>query len=342
MRAVQLIEAGRLLELVELPIPEPGPRDVLVKVCAAGICHSDAHYRSGRSPANPLPLTLGHEVAGIVAKTGRDVSNLKEGDRVCIHYLATCGDCEYCLRGQEQFCRSGAMMGKHRNGGFADYVVMPGRSVFRLPEEVPFVQGAILMCSSATALHSLNQAHLRPGETVAVFGIGGLGCSAIRLAQLMGAGMVFAVDIRPEKLELARELGAISVSATAGDPVREILRLTSGRGVDVALEMIGLPTTIRQAISCLAIRGRAALAGITEQSFEVWPYRELINKEAEIIGVSDHVAQELPFLLETAKTGKLNLAKVVTRTVPLEAGAINEVLDNLDVSGKDIRVVVQP
>ena len=120
------------------------------------------------SLVRPLPLTLGHEVAGIIEKVGGSVSQFRRGDRVCLHYLASCGMCQWCQRGNEQFCVSGAMMGKFRDGGFAEFVVMPARSVIRLPDEIPFEQGAILMCSSATSLHALNKGRLRPGESLAV------------------------------------------------------------------------------------------------------------------------------------------------------------------------------
>lgn len=249
------------MELQEVKVPAVGARDVLVRVKAAGICHSDAHYRAGKSLVRPLPLTLGHEVAGVVERAGAEVAQFKAGDRVCLHYLTSCGECPYCQRGNEQFCASGAMIGKYRDGGYAEFIVMPARSVFRLPDEVPFEQGAILMCSSATSLHALNKARLRAGESVAVFGVGGLGLSAIQLAKVFGAREVYAVDIKPEKLALAKRFGAVPVNAAECEPVAEIGRLTGGRGVDVALELIGLPLTMRQAVRSLAIQGRAALAG---------------------------------------------------------------------------------
>ena len=334
MKAVRLIKPGQKLELQEIPVPSPGARDVLVRVKAAGICHSDAHYRAGKSRVHPLPLTLGHEVAGVVERAGAEVKRLKAGDRVCLHYLATCGDCRYCNEGSEQFCATGQMIGKYRDGGYAEFICVPARSVFVLPEEIPFEQGAIMMCSSATSLHALKKVRIAAGETVAVFGAGGLGISAVQLARAFGAKEVFAVDIKASKLEFAEEFGATPVDASKADAVAELKRLTGGRGVDVALELIGLPQTMQQAVKCLAIKGRAALVGITEKNFEVAPYADVLNKEAEIIGVSDHLASELPQLIEWARSGKLDLSKVVTRTVPLDAGVINEVLDGLEKFGE--------
>jgi 2-desacetyl-2-hydroxyethyl bacteriochlorophyllide A dehydrogenase len=340
MKAIRLSAIGSPLEEQRIEIPPVGSRDVLIRVRAAGICHSDAHYRDKVSPVRFLPITLGHEVAGVVEETSADVSAFTKGDRVCVHYLVTCGQCRFCQAGTEQFCPTGEMIGKHRDGGYAEFIVVPERSIFRLPDEIPFDQGAILMCSSATSLHALNKARLRDGETVAIFGVGGLGVSAIQLAKHLGAAKVFAVDINPAKLALAKHLGAIAVNPSAGDPVAQIQELTDGRGVDVALELIGLPVTMRQAVQSLAILGRAALVGLTQQSFEVAPYSELLNKEAEIIGVSDHLASEIPVLLDLARTGKLDLSHDIIRTVPLEAGAVNAALDGLEKFGNDFRVVI--
>ncbi len=342
MKAVRLVKPGQPLELQEVSVPAPGPSDVLVRVKAAGICHSDAHYRAGISSVEPLPKTLGHEVAGVVESVGRAVTAFQPGDRVCLHYLATCGACDWCHAGNEQFCRTAQMIGKHRDGGYAEFILMPARSVFRLPDVIPFAAGAIMMCSSATSLHALRKARLQPGESVAVFGVGGLGVSAIQLAKAMGAGEVFAVDINPRKLELAARLGAMPVNGAMTNPVTMIQELTHGRGADVALELIGLPLTMQQSIRALAIKGRAALVGITDQSFPVTPYHELINKEAEIIGVSDHLATELSELLEFARQRKLDLADVITRTVPLDATAINDTLDRLEQFSDDVRTVIVP
>jgi propanol-preferring alcohol dehydrogenase len=234
------------------------------------------------------------------------------------------------------------MIGKHRDGGYAEFIVVPERSVFALPDEIPFEQGAILMCSSATSLHSLRKARLKPGETVAVFGVGGLGISAVQLAKRLGAAQVFAIDINPVKLRLAEQFGAVPINAAAQDPLAELQLVTGGRGVDVALELVGLASTMRQAVQSLGILGRAALVGLTQERLEIAPYLELLNKEAEIIGVSDHLANEIPFLLDAAKSGALALSHGIIRTAPLAAAPINEALDGLEQFGDDVRVVIVP
>lgn len=341
MQAVRLLEAGRPLVGESVATPKPGPHDVLVRVRAAGVCHSDAHYRAGVAPAN-LPCTLGHEVAGVVEAVGGEVDSFRAGDRVCLNYLVTCAACEWCRAGQEQFCTTGQMIGKHRDGGFAEFIVVPARGVLALPDRIPFEHGAVMMCSSATALHALNKARVIAGETVAVFGIGGLGVSAVQLARLRGCREVFAVDIHPRKLELARALGATPVDAKAGDPVAEIRRLTDGRGVDAAIEVIGLPLAMEQALRSLGIHGRMALAGLTDRQFSFSPYHDLLNREAEVIGVSDHLFPELRELIGYAERGELDLSRVVTRNLALDAAAINGALDELEAFGGEVRSVVSP
>jgi D-arabinose 1-dehydrogenase-like Zn-dependent alcohol dehydrogenase len=234
------------------------------------------------------------------------------------------------------------MMGKHRDGGYAEFVVMPERSVCRLPDEIAFEIGAIMMCSSATALHAFNKARFKRGQSVAVFGLGGLGFSAVQLARALGAAEVFGVDIKPAKLARSKGLGFTPIDASQVDPVKEIRQRTNGRGVDVALELIGLPLTMRQSLLSLAIQGRAALAGITDRSFEVYPYHEVLNKEAELIGVSDHLAHELPGLLEFARKGELKLDSAISRVISLDAGEINRILDSLESFSDEVRVVIAP
>jgi len=342
MKAVQLIEIGQPLQAREVPTPSVGPREVLVRIKAAGICHSDVHYRNGTSGVGDLPQTLGHEIAGVVEAVGAEVTEVTAGDRVCLHYLVTCGECHYCSTGNEQFCVKGKMLGKHVDGGYAEFISVPARNAVPLADEVSFEQGAVLMCSSSTSFHALRKGRLRAGETVAIFGAGGLGMSAIQLARAFGAIQVLAVDINQSKLELAERYGAVPVNASLADPVAEIRRLTGGRGVDVAVEVIGLKTTMEQAVQSLAILGRAVMVGISEEPIATDTYSELLCKEAEVIGSSDHTLWELPLLVEWVRQGKLDLSQVVARTVPLDAEAINRAMDNLQQFGGAVRTVITP
>jgi propanol-preferring alcohol dehydrogenase len=342
MKAVRLTEIGKPLQLHEVPVPRVGARDALVRIKAAGVCHSDVHYQAGISPMGPLPQTLGHEIAGTIEEIGKEVTSLAIGDRVCLHYLVTCGHCDHCRAGREQFCVQGQMLGKHRDGGYADFIAVPARNAVLLPEAVSFEHGAVLMCSASTSYHALRKARLEPGETVAIFGVGGLGMSAVQLARAFGALNVYAVDIDGSKLELASDLGAIPVDAADHDPVSKILQMTGGRGVDVALELIGLKQTMEQAVRSLGIMGRAVLVGIADAPLSIDSYKELLCKEAEVIGASDHLLWELPTLIEFVRQGRLDLSRVVTQAVPLEADAVNEALDALARFGPAVRTVIQP
>jgi D-arabinose 1-dehydrogenase-like Zn-dependent alcohol dehydrogenase len=342
MKAVRLVQVGKPLNQADIPIPEIGSSDILIRVAAAGICHSDAHYRAGISKIDRLPLTLGHEIAGRVEQAGSDVAHLSAGDRVCVHYLVHCGGCEFCVRGLEQFCRSGQMIGKHRDGGYAEFIKVPAKNAFPLPDEIPFEVGAIMMCSSATALHALKKARFKPGESIAIFGFGGLGFSALQLARAFNCGDVYVIEINPAKLASIRKLGAVAIDAKAGDPVEQIRDATGGKGVDVSVELIGSGTTMKKAVQSLGILGRAALVGLTTESMSVFPYTELINKEAEIIGVSDHLATELPALIEFARSGKLRFPPETLRVVDFAAVQINAALDALQDSIDHVRTVIVP
>lgn len=345
MRAVRLIAPGRPVENAEVPVPTCGPDDVLVRVRAAGICHSDVHYRAGRSPVEPLPLTLGHEVAGEIVEVGPHVVSHAVGDAVCLHYLVTCGRCDHCLHGREMFCAAGKMLGHFTDGGWAEYIVVPARNAVSLPHNVSFEHGAVMMCSSATSLHALHRGRLARGETVLVLGAGGLGMSAIQLAFALGAGRVIAVDRDTDKLALAERFGAVTVNST-GLPAEEVAaavrEASGGNGIDVAVELVASADTVRAAMMAMAPRGRVVIVGLNPSAVPVDTYRDLIGREVELIGSNDHLLSELHELVELAAIGRLDLREVVTNTVSLDADAINGVLDALDRYQAPVRTVVVP
>ncbi len=342
MRAIRMVKAGEPLQMQEVPIPAIGKKDILVRVKAAGICHSDAHYRAGNSKMGMLPITLGHEVAGVVERIGVLVTNVNVGDRVGLHYNVSCGDCYQCSAGNDQFCSSVKMIGHHVDGGYAEYISIPARNAIPLPDEISFEAGATLMCASATALHALHKARVKAGETVAIFGLGGLGLSAIQLAKALGAVEVFAVDIKEDKLKLAEAYGAMPVNGDRLDAAEEIRKLTDGKGVDVSIEMIGLAKTMRQTVESLGVMGRAVIVGINQTPLSVNPYQTLIGNETEIIGSNDHLLHELPLLMDMARRNILDTSHVVSQVIPLDAGLINKRLDDLENFTSDIRAVVAP
>ncbi|NND84841.1 MAG: alcohol dehydrogenase catalytic domain-containing protein, partial [Acidimicrobiia bacterium] len=309
MKALQLVAQGQPLEAVDIEVDAPGPSDVIVRVEAAGICHSDVHYRSGPLGPAEFPVTLGHEVAGAIVAVGDAVAEERVGERVCLHYQTSCGSCHWCTAGHEQFCADGQMLGNSRHGGYAEFITVPSVNAVYLPDEVPMQHAAVMMCSSATALHALRQARVHTGDRVAIVGVGGLGLSAVQLAAALGAEEVFAIDRNADRLHLAEELGAIPVDANE-DPLASVLDATGG-GVDAAIELVGSGPTMSLTIDLLGPRGRAAIVGLSDATIELAPYGELVGREAEIVGVSDHLLAEIPDLLDLYVEGKLHLDKVV-------------------------------
>ena len=300
MRALRLIQYGS--PLVEQQV-KPGGDGVRVDVRAAGICHSDAHYRAGRGSTS-IPLTLGHEVAGVT----------QNGDRVAIHYLLPNGD----------------MIGKEADGGYAESIVVPAENLVPIPPNVPFEHAAIMMCSTATVFHALQIAPLRHNDTVAILGFGGLGFSALQLVRALGGGHVYVVDRVPEKLALAEKLGATAIDDVAKLPP-----------IDLALDLAGVESLTLAGLRALKLGGRLMIVAINLRSMTVDPYRDVLVKERRIVGVADHTREELVQLMELAGTGAIDLSAAVSRRVPFDVAAVNDVLDELDRGTPHIRTVIQ-
>ena len=341
MIAARLHKIRAPLRIDRIPIPRIGDRDLLIKVRASGICHSDINYRNGVAPVRRVPITLGHEVAGTVAKRGRGVKGFRSGDRVVVHYVVSCGRCTYCRTNRENHCASYRMIGKDLDGGFAEYVSVPARSTVRLPSSIPFEQGAILGCAVSTAYHALLRVRVQRDDTVAVIGAGGLGMHAVQLAKnIFHARLVIAVDRFDWKVERAKDFGAdYAVNAATHDAARAIARLTDGAFADVVLDFVGSAGSNNLGLSCVGRGGRLVLVGIGVESMTISPYRTIIGRELGIIGVDDHLRTELSQLVNYARSGRVDLSRSVTHTVPLEA--VNDGFKILeDRNERPIRVVV--
>ncbi len=337
MRALQLMAIGAPLEERALTRPEAGPGEVVVDVAAAGICHSDVHYRNGVGTIGPLPLTLGHEIAGTVAEVGEGIDAARVGARVGIHYVVSCGSCDRCRRHGEQFCETYQMVGKDRDGGYAEAIVVPDRNAVELPDGLDIRHAAVMMCSSVTALHSLHRAAMRAGDVVAVFGVGGLGLSAVQIASALGAGAVLAVDRDGDRLARAEALGATAVES--GEARRAILE---AGGADVALDLVGSGSLLRTALDTMAPGGRVVSVGLTGDTVDLRPLPDLIAREIAVMGSNDHTIDEVHEVLTMAETGRLRLDTVVTDEVPLQAVEVNRAMDDLSRYGSGGRRVIVP
>ena len=341
MVAARLHKTHTALRVDRVPVPRIGPNDLLLDVRASGICHSDINYRDGVAPVSKLPITLGHEIAGLVGGKGRNVKNFRLGERVVVHYVSSCGRCLYCRTNRENYCTSYRMIGKDVDGGFAEYSTAPATSAIRLPPAIPFEQGAILGCAVSTAYHALRRGRVKPEDTVVVIGVGGLGMHAVQLAKrVFRAGTIIAVDRFDWKLKRAKSFGADGiVNASTSDAARAVERLTNGTLGDVVLDFVGSEKTNHQGLRCVGKGARLVLIGIGAKSMTVPTYKTIIGKEIEIIGVDDHLKTELSELVGFVKSGRIDLSHSVTHTIPLEK--INEGFRILaDENEKPIRVVV--
>ncbi|MHC4588570.1 MAG: zinc-binding dehydrogenase [Planctomycetota bacterium] len=251
------------LKIEDIPIPQCGPDQILVKVAACGACHTDLHYIEHGVPTfKKPPIVLGHEASGVVEEAGVDVGNFKPGQRVLIPAVLTCGKCRFCRMGRENICSDMKMLGNHFDGAYAEYVSVPAKDVLDLPPSIPIEDASIIADALSTPYHAVkNRARVRPGDTVAVFGCGGVGINAVQLAATAGA-YVIAVDINERKLQWATELGAArTINASKVDRVsKEIKKLTAG-GADIAMEVIGDPRIIEEAFESVRVGGRLCVVG---------------------------------------------------------------------------------
>ena len=340
MRAAIFDGGGKPLRLAEVPTPRAGPGEILVKVAACGICHTDLHYLDhGTATFKPPPLILGHEPSGTVAALGEGVEGFKVGDAVLLPAVLTCGRCAWCRSGRENICERMSMFGNHRDGAFAEFVAAPAKDACRLPPEIPLEEAAIIADALSTPYHAVkNRARVRPGDTVAVFGCGGVGLNVVQCAVAAG-GIVVAVDLDDEKLKLARELGASeTVNGRKTDrPDKEVKRLTGG-GVDIALEAIGNPRTLAQAFDSLRRGGRLVVIGFCGEPVQ-WAPSKVMFHEMEVLGSLGCGPGDYPPLIDLVRRGRLKVAPLVSGRLPLHR--INDGLDLLR-HGKGVRWVVTP
>ncbi len=339
MKAALFYGPHRPLELEERPIPRAGPGEIVIKVAACGLCHTDLHYIDHDVPtfAKP-PLVLGHEASGIVSEVGAGVEEWHAGDRVLIPAVLSCGRCEACRRGRENICERGVMLGNHVDGAYAEYLRVPAKDALTLPMDLPLEEACLIADAVSTPYHAVvNRGEVRPGERVAVFGCGGVGINVVQIASAIGAD-VWAVDLKPERLAFAQEFGAAHVvdAGSAPEPGKAIRRETGG--VDVAFEAIGSPATIRQALESLRRGGRLIIVGFSMESVEL-PAGKIMFQELEIRGSLGCRPVDYPRIIELARTGKIRVAQLVTNRVSL--AQINSGFDALR-EGRGLRTIVVP
>jgi L-iditol 2-dehydrogenase len=303
--------------------PECGARQVLVAVKACGICGSDVHGMDGSTGRRRPPIIMGHEAAGVVAEVGGAVSGWKSGDRVTFDSTIYCGACEYCRRGEVNLCNQRRVLGVscedyRQHGAFAEYVAVPEHILHRLPGELPFEHAALIE-PFAIALHALGRSPVTLNETAVVVGCGMIGLAVIQAARLAGFGRIVAVDVAPEKLEMAAGMGATDTVDSRSAPIEKILDLTGGAGAARAFEAVGIAATIELAIRCVRKGGAVTLIGNVTPRVEA-PWQTVVTRELTLHGTCAS-AGEYPACLEMMARGAIDPAPLLSATAPLEDGA---------------------
>ena len=327
MKGAVMVDFRKPLEVRDLPDPRPGPYDAVVRVEACGICRSDWHIWYGdwtwMGLKVQLPRVLGHEFGGVVEEVGSEVRSFQPGDRVTVPFHLACGRCHYCYTGRSNICMAYGVIGVAMDGGYAQKALVPNADVnlVRLPENVDFLTAAALGCRFMTAWHAIaDRAGLQPGEWVAVFGVGGVGLSAVQIASALGARVV-AVDISDEKLERARQEGAVAVvNAREGNLHKRIKEITDG-GADVTVDALGSSAIVVPALLSLRRGGRHIQVGLTSQEdkgMSPVPIDGVVMLETEIRGSMGCPVTSYPALLAMVSSGRLDPKRLVTRTVAVE------------------------
>ena len=342
MQAVVKAKAAHGIELREVPVPTPGPGEVLVRVTAASVCGTDLHifnwdqWAQGR--IHP-PLIPGHEFAGAVAGVGRGVTTVKEGDLVSAEMHVACGKCLQCRIGQAHICQHVRILGVDADGAFAGYAIIPETNIWKLSASIPH-EYASLLDPLGNAVHTVLAGPIA-AQTVAVTGCGAIGLFSIAVAKACGAARVFAIELNAHRRSVAAAMGAdVTLDPAVDNVTKPVLEATGGTGVDVLLEMSGHPEAIRMGFSILRTGGRASLLGIPSRPFELDFARDIIFKGAIVQGINGRKMFETWFLMEALlATGKLNLEPVITHRLKLsEFPQAMELLR----TGEAIKVVMRP
>ena len=357
MKAAVFREVGKPLEIEDVQVSKPGPREVLVRTAAAGVCHSDLHFVEGLYPAK-LPIVLGHESAGIVEEVGDQVTYVKKGDHVITCLSAFCGECEYCLTGHMSLCdnpdlrrgpdeeprlaKAGTAMTQFANlSSYAEMMLVHEHALVKVREDMPLDRAALIGCGVITGVGAVfHTAKVEPGMDVAVIGCGGVGLSAVNGAAIAGAGRIIAVDTVGSKLNLAREFGATHViDATEQDMVGEIRELTGG-GVHHAIECIGLKATAENAFRMIRPGGTATIVGMVPVGTKIELHGPEFLREKRIQGSSmgsNRFRVDMPRLVDFYLNGKLRLDEMISQRIELKD--INQAFDDMK-SGSVARSVI--
>lgn len=319
-----VLENARDLHLRDVPQPEVGPQDVLIKVRACGICGSDVHGYDGSTGRRIPPLIMGHEAAGVVEMVGAAVQSFRAGDRVTFDSTVSCGECAFCSRGEVNLCDSRQVLGVscgdyRRNGAFADYVAVPAHIVYPLPDAFDYDNAALIEAVSI-AVHAAKITDIKPGSSAVVIGAGMIGLLAVQAFRVFGCTKVFAVDLEESRLKIARDLGADKTFlGTDPDLLDKLKAATGGQGPDIAVEVVGAQKPIATAINGVRRGGTVTMIGNLAPMVEI-PLQIVVTRQLRLLG-SCASAGEYPECIELMHTGAINVQPLISALAPLSEGA---------------------
>jgi L-iditol 2-dehydrogenase len=344
MKALLLTAPSRL-ELVDFPDPQPAVGEVLVRVRACGICGSDIHGWDGLTGRRHPPLVMGHEAAGEIAALGPGVTDWQVGERVTFDSTICCGECSYCREGQVNLCENRRVLGVapveyRQHGAFAEYVTLPARILYRLPDGLTFAQAAMVEPVSI-AIHAVQRVRVAPNATAVVVGSGMIGLFVVQALRWAGAKRIIAIDLEPKRLALARELGATdTIQSDTFDVPAEVARLSGGLGADLAFEVVGISPTLQLAIACLRRGGSAVLVGNLAAKTD-FPLQAVVTRELTLYGTCAS-AGEYPLCLDLIARGVIRVEPMISAVAPLADGAGWFQRLSAKDSGQYMKVILQP
>jgi alcohol dehydrogenase, propanol-preferring len=343
MKAARFYGKNKPLVIEEIDVPKPGLDEVRIKVNACGICGSDIHIIFENADTGFIPITLGHEPAGIIDAVGNNVFKNKIGDRVIVSSGVYCGECENCLNGRESICFYKKHLGIQLNGGLAEYMIAPSKNVINLPDSISFEQGALFPDAIGTPYHAITKrGKLKIGETIAIFGCGGLGFHAVQIAKICGATTIIAVDISDFALQRAQKFGATNIiNPEKEDAVDKILNITERFGVDMVLECVGNQETIALGVESLKMGGRIVVLGLSPQNINILPPDIFVRKEFSLIGSSSCERSELMEIIKLVEHNKFNLEESISAKFKL--ADVNTALEQLkNRQNNPVRIIIKP
>lgn len=324
MKALVLKEYN-VINYQDVPEPEYGSDDLLVRIKACAICGSDVHGMDGSTGRRIPPVIMGHEASGIIAEVGTDVKEFAIGDRITFDSTISCGECYYCRKGQINLCDNRRVLGVscddyRQDGAFAEYITIPQRIAYHLPEEISFEQAAMVEPVSI-AVHAVNRSAFSLNDTVVVVGVGMIGLFVVQILRITGCGRIIAIDLDEGKFELARKFGATHcLSAGQEDLLPQIAKLTQGRGADFAFEVVGITPAVKTAVDVLRKGGSLTLVGNLKQQIN-FPLQSVVIRQISLYG-SCASSGEYPTCLDLISQGKVNVDTLISATAPLKEGAI--------------------